>query len=242
MNTTPEERPSERSHMVSVFSHSVRVTFLDRAAALKQVKEAVRALAQRRPEIERVILFGSLATGRAVPGSDADLLVLLTHSHHPFLARIPLYRPEGCQIPVDVFPYTQTEREEMQASGNVFLKRALAEGIEIFPSQELVGEKGKRRFFAHLGRVVGIRSVPAPHMVTETGLMINAMPHSLFLSDRLLDLRDIVFEPDRRNGPSREFPDLDGRHHVAIVVEIARARGPLVVDLLPVLEQPEALF
>lgn len=134
MNTTPEGKRNERSPMQSVSSHSVRITFLDRAATLEQVKQAVRALARRRPEIERVILFGSLATGQAVPGSDADLLVVLTRSEHPFLARIPLYMPEGCQIPVDVFPYTQAELEAMQASGNAFLKRALAEGVEIFPA------------------------------------------------------------------------------------------------------------
>lgn len=133
MNTTPEERRSERSPMRSVFSHSVKITYLDKVVVLNQVKQAVRALARMRPEIERVILFGSLATGRAVPGSDADLLVLLTCSEQPFLARIPRYRPEGCQIPVDVFPYTRTELEAMQASGNPFLKRALAEGVEIFP-------------------------------------------------------------------------------------------------------------
>jgi predicted nucleotidyltransferase len=97
-------------------------------------QRAAVALARRRPEVERIILFGSLATGRAVPGSDADLLVILAHSDQPFLARIPLYIPEGVGIGVDVFPYIQGELEEMQAAGNHFLKRALAEGMDIFPS------------------------------------------------------------------------------------------------------------
>jgi predicted nucleotidyltransferase len=64
----------------------------------------VTAMAHRRPEIERVLLCGSLATGRAVPGSDADLLMILTYSDLPFLSRIPRYIPEGCGIAVDVFP------------------------------------------------------------------------------------------------------------------------------------------
>jgi uncharacterized protein len=102
----------------------------------KTLKQAVMVLTHRRPEIERVLLFGSLATGRAVPGSDADLLMILTHSDRPFLDRIPLYIPEGCRIPVDVFPYTHAEIEKMQAAGNAFLKRACAEGIEIFSAPE----------------------------------------------------------------------------------------------------------
>jgi predicted nucleotidyltransferase len=93
-------------------------------------------LTHRRPEIERVLLFGSLATGRAVPGSDADLLMILTHSDLPFLSRIPRYMPEGCGIAVDVFPYTHAEIEAMQAADNHFLKRALAEGLEIFSYAE----------------------------------------------------------------------------------------------------------
>jgi len=122
--------------MRSASSHSVKITYLDRALVLEQLKQAVIALARLRPEIERVILFGSLATGRAVPGSDADLLVLLSHSDRPFLARIPLYIPERCRIGVDVFPYTQTEIQEMQTVGNPFIRRALAEGVEIFPPAE----------------------------------------------------------------------------------------------------------
>jgi len=120
--------------MRSVSSPSVKITYLDRGAVLDQLKQAVIALARRRPEIERVILFGSLATGRAVPGSDADLLVILTHAEQSFLARIPRYIPEGCRIGVDVFPYTHAEVAEMQAAGNPFLTRALAEGVEIFHS------------------------------------------------------------------------------------------------------------
>lgn len=89
-------------------------------------------LARRRPEIERVLLFGSLATGRAVPGSDADLLIILKDSDCRFLDRIPLYIPDACGIGVDVFPYTQVEVDAMLADGNWFIRRALAEGIEIY--------------------------------------------------------------------------------------------------------------
>lgn len=110
---------------------SVSITWLDRAAVLEALRREVRALAQARPEIQRVLLFGSLATGSAVPGSDADLLIILRSADRPFLDRIPLYTPEGCPVDVDVFPYTQDETERMLASGNAFLRRALNEGVEL---------------------------------------------------------------------------------------------------------------
>ena len=96
-----------------------------------ELERAVVALARVRPEIERVLLFGSLVTGRAAPGSDADLLVILSQSDRPFRDRIPLYIPSGCRIPIDVFPYTQSEIHRMLADGNFFLQRALDQGVEL---------------------------------------------------------------------------------------------------------------
>jgi predicted nucleotidyltransferase len=109
----------------------VSVTWLDRAAVLKALRREVQALARVRPEIERVLLFGSLATGSAVPGSDADLLIVLRRADRPFLERIPHYTPENCPIGVDVFPYTRDEIERMLASGNSFLRAALDEGVAL---------------------------------------------------------------------------------------------------------------
>jgi len=117
--------------MLSRSWDSVSVTWFDRSAALEALRRQVQVLARERPEIERVLLFGSLATGSAVPGSDADLLIVLRCADRPFLDRIPHYTPDGCPIGVDVFPYTQDEIERMLASGNALLRRALREGVEL---------------------------------------------------------------------------------------------------------------
>jgi uncharacterized protein len=136
MNTTPEQRQTGPLPIQSVSSPSVKVIYLDTEEIRKNLKQAVAALVHRRPEIERVLLFGSLATGGAVPGSDADLLMILTDADLPFLSRIPRYIPKGSGIAVDVFPYIYAEIEAMLAASNPFLKRALAEGIELFSSSE----------------------------------------------------------------------------------------------------------
>jgi hypothetical protein len=136
MSTIHEERRKGPLRKVSRSSASVKVSYLDRDTVRKALRGAVAALASRRPEIERVLLFGSLATNRAVPGSDADLLVILKRSDRSFLERIPLYIPDGCGIGVEVFPYTRSEVDEMQAARHPLLTRALAEGVELFAADE----------------------------------------------------------------------------------------------------------
>jgi predicted nucleotidyltransferase len=111
---------------------SVRVTWLDREGTVARLRAAVEALAERHPELERAILFGSLACGDAVPGSDADLLLVLIDSPLPFLERMLVYTPKDCGIAVDVFPYTRAELARMVEEGNTFVREAQATGIVLF--------------------------------------------------------------------------------------------------------------
>lgn len=96
------------------------------------LQAAVAKLAQKHPEIEEVWLFGSLARGEAMPGSDADLLLVLTDSNCSFRDRYAVYQPDFPGVGVDVFAYTRAEIAQMQADGNPFLRRALAEGVALF--------------------------------------------------------------------------------------------------------------
>lgn len=91
----------------------------------------MKALQTRHPEIERAVLFGSLQRGDAVPGSDADVLLVLCASDLPFTDRAAAYRPEGVGIPVDLFVYTRAELDDMPAGGKRFVSRALAEGRDL---------------------------------------------------------------------------------------------------------------
>lgn len=115
--------------MPNTSSASVRIFWLDRAAVLRELEAAARQLKAVHPEIEQVLLFGSLARNQGVPGSDADLLLVLSASNATFLERIPRYLPEGLSVGVDVFPYTRTEISAMLDRGNPFIRQALAEGI-----------------------------------------------------------------------------------------------------------------
>ena len=58
-------------------SSSVKVFWLNREETVQRLTTAMKALRQRCPEVERALLFGSLQRGDAVPGSDADVLVVV---------------------------------------------------------------------------------------------------------------------------------------------------------------------
>jgi len=59
--------------------------WLERDEVLLRLRERARGLVAARADVAGVSLFGSLAEGRAVRGSDADVLVLLAHSETRWL-------------------------------------------------------------------------------------------------------------------------------------------------------------
>ena len=114
---------------------SVKITYFDMAGVRRAAQDFAARLAAEHPEVLRVVLFGSVATGEAAPGSDADFLVIISHSDKEFLDRISDYRPHHFPVGVDVFAYTEEELEQMLREGSFFLRRALAEGITLFPAE-----------------------------------------------------------------------------------------------------------
>ncbi len=116
-------------------SRSVKVTYFHKEAVWQALRSYVTDLVQARPEVRRVIVFGSLARDEAVPGSDVDLLLVLASADRPFLERPLAYKPYRFPVGVEVFAYTGEELEQMLREGNFFLRRALAEGITLFQAE-----------------------------------------------------------------------------------------------------------
>lgn len=113
-------------------SPSVKITYFDKERVRQALDSYVAALVAEHPEIERVVLFGSMARGGTVPGSDVDLVLVLSGSDQQFLDRVPLYTPDRFPVGIDVFPYTQAEIRSMLSEGNFFVRRALGEGVTLF--------------------------------------------------------------------------------------------------------------
>ena len=106
----------------------MRIFWLDREEALKRVEEAARRLLAEKPEVREVVLFGSLAEGRAVPGSDVDLLIILSKSEKDFLSRKDDYLTyfSDVGLPCDLFCYTEEE-----IKNNPFARDVLQRGIRL---------------------------------------------------------------------------------------------------------------
>ncbi len=105
---------------------SVRIFWLDRVEALQRLHDAAENLVRARPDVAAVYLFGSLAEGRAVPGSDADVLIVLDRASRPFLDRPLEFHPyfAAAGMPVELFCYTIEE-----AAQNSFARGAMGRGI-----------------------------------------------------------------------------------------------------------------
>lgn len=112
-------------------STPVRIHWLDSEWMVEKLRIGAQQMKARDSEIERVLLFGSLARGDGVPGSDADLLVILSSCDVAFMERIPRYLPTGLPAGVDVFPYTEDEVDRMLADGNQLVRQALKEGVTL---------------------------------------------------------------------------------------------------------------
>ena len=90
--------------------------------------------------IDQILLFGSEATGTAGPNSDIDLLVVLDNMSMPasFQERSANYllisraiRDIEKRHPIDLLVYTRPEFEILKASGSLFVRRMLREGINL---------------------------------------------------------------------------------------------------------------
>ncbi len=111
---------------------SAGAIYLNKAERIERIRAAAAVAQRRQPSIRRVILFGSLVNGIAVPKSDADLLVIVDSS--PFgnpRDRIPemlrAFAPLPC--PLDLFIWTTSELE--RESKSPFALAALSGGIDV---------------------------------------------------------------------------------------------------------------
>ena len=93
-------------------SGSVTISWLDREGLVANLKEAAETLGAARSEVLEVVLFGSAAAGTAVPGSDADLLILVKDSSLRPIDRPSGYLPffDSVGVGVDLFVVTGDEK------------------------------------------------------------------------------------------------------------------------------------
>lgn len=77
---------------------------------------------------EKIILFGSLAAGRATKGSDIDLIVIKETDKDPWSRNEEVDRYIPHAVPVDVLVYTPREIAERLSINDFFVKEILETG------------------------------------------------------------------------------------------------------------------
>jgi predicted nucleotidyltransferase len=111
----------------------VRVFRLDREGVIANLRQGAARLVAERSDVLEVRLFGSLAKGRAVPGSDADVLVIVRDGAPPFLERAPRLAPyfSGAGVGCDLFVYEEREVDRLRREPGSIVATALAEGVPL---------------------------------------------------------------------------------------------------------------
>ena len=102
------------------------------AAVDRAVRRWAKRIAAERPEVRRVVWFGSRVHGIPAPGSDVDVCLVLARSDKPFRERVADYLPVGFPVGLDLFPYTLAELERLRRERPAW-HRAMTTGRDLLP-------------------------------------------------------------------------------------------------------------
>lgn len=101
---------------------------------MKDIRHVGREIG-RRFDPERVVLFGSHASGKPTPDSDVDLLVVMRHNEPKnFRMATSIRRSIRPPFPVDLLVRTPAEVEERIARGDRFMREITEQGILLYES------------------------------------------------------------------------------------------------------------
>lgn len=109
----------------------MQVFWLNRTLLRERLLDRVKGLVAKKAEVQKVVLFGSVAEYRETASSDVDILLVVKECRERFIDRFIEFSGffEGLELGVDIFVYTQQEIER----GDIPLARtALKRGKILF--------------------------------------------------------------------------------------------------------------
>lgn len=117
--------------MQKASSSSVEVRFIDLDEVMADLHRAVAEAKAARPEIIKVLLFGSLVRGNWTADSDADLIVVVDREFPDFLSSRSPYHIYAKSVPCDSLIYSASEFEKLANDPSSFLAQNLPTSIEL---------------------------------------------------------------------------------------------------------------
>ena len=92
--------------------NSVKAFWLDQEELIEEIYKVAGEIGKEDENVLKIILFGSLAEKRGVPGSDVDISIVLKRADKPFMDRRTEWTEKlSLDFPVDIFPFPYTEKE-----------------------------------------------------------------------------------------------------------------------------------
>ena len=99
--------------------------------AMEHIRETSRKISARfNPQ--RIVLFGSYASGTASPHSDVDLLVIMSFEGRAFLKSLEILNLVNPPFPVDLLTQKPEEVARRYAEGDPLIREALDHGKVLY--------------------------------------------------------------------------------------------------------------
>ncbi len=113
--------------------NSVQVYWLNKGLVQEKIREAVKQLSVTCPEVQKVILFGSVAESCHTVSSDVDILIVIKEAGESFLSRPLRYKDffKEVGLGIDLFVYTQ---DEIKRNNIPLVNTAFKKGKILFDS------------------------------------------------------------------------------------------------------------
>lgn len=113
-------------------------TIAERKDLLERALERMIPVLIKEYRPEKIILFGSLASGDIHEGSDLDLLIIKDTPRRPIDRQVEIYSLVKPEVGIDVFVYTPEEFEYLKSIGFSLVKEVVKRGRILY-------EAGDRR-------------------------------------------------------------------------------------------------
>lgn len=111
------------------------ITVAERTENLRKALDRVVAVLIREYRPEKIILFGSFASGVVHEGSDLDLLIIKETSKRPIDRQVEVCGLVKPEVGIDLFIYTPQEFRNLQTGGFSLVKEIADKGKVLYEAR-----------------------------------------------------------------------------------------------------------
>jgi predicted nucleotidyltransferase len=111
-------------------------TVAERTDRLEKALDRMVAVLVKAYRPEKIILFGSFASGIVHEGSDLDLVIIKETSKRPIDRQVEVYGLVKPEVGIDLFIYTPREFTDLESMGFSLVKEIVAKGKVLYEARD----------------------------------------------------------------------------------------------------------